>query len=154
MATAKPQLGRNPCMVDGRTSRKTYLVTAAHADIPTLNAVGVRKLGVNEFKFHLWPDARQLGLADYLNKNHSHRVYTRPAGQSMSAYTGVVLNRAETEKFLDHIKTLPFLTVAKREHIMEVLDGKSKASRLGYNPHTGFTETIGANGFGGYSDDE
>jgi hypothetical protein len=117
-----PQLGRNPCMTNGRTTVNTYLVVAVRNDVKAYNAIGVRKLGHDKFKFHLWPNARVLGVGSYLEENFPGRTYNRDAGYSATGYVGIVLSRAETEQFLDFIKTKDNLTVAKRQHIMQVLD--------------------------------
>lgn len=118
-----PMLGRNPCMVNGRTTTKSYLVAATRKDVKSYNAVGIKKIGGDRFKFHLWPNARALGLAAYLEERHPGAMYSRAAGMSACEYTGVVLDRSDTEAFLDYIKEKETLNVAKRQHIMDVLDG-------------------------------
>lgn len=117
-----PQLGRAPCMVNGRTTSKTYLVVAVKQTENGYNAAGIRKLGDNEFKWHFWPRANDFHVVEH--DKVRHKLYSRPAGRSVCAYEGVVTNKADTEILLDYLKCQPDLLTAPREQIFDALNGK------------------------------
>lgn len=128
-----PTLGMNPVMTNGRTTYNTYLVVAVRKEVKIYNAVGVRKLGNDEYKFHLWPSDRAVGAAAFIEENFPGRKYTRHAGLSATEYTGLVLNTAETEKFLDFLKSNENLLVAPRQQIMDLLNGNIKVETIIHN---------------------
>ncbi|KVR21748.1 hypothetical protein WK13_34995 [Burkholderia ubonensis] len=112
----KPRLSDQPVFVNGRTSTKTYLVVATKADTATYNAVGVRKLSEDEFKFHFWPSDAAFGIT-----LDSDVRYERGAGISAWSYTGAVLDKEKTIALIDQLRSLEGVNAAPRAHILEAL---------------------------------
>lgn len=118
----KPALGWAPCLVNGRTSEKTYLVVAVQATEDGYNAAGLRRLGENEYKWHFWPNANAFNLAEHrLVRN---KVYQRGAGQSVCAYDGLITDKEDTGTLLDFLKAQDGLMTAPRNQIFDALAGK------------------------------
>lgn len=129
----KPVLGRNPFFSNGRTTRLSYLIVAVKSTARGYNAVGIRKVGCDEYKFHFWPNAEVFGV------ELPHTSYSRDnGGLSHHAYVGCILDKNATKAMLDALKVCRGVTVAHRDHVMEVLD-----SNVQFDPTQHVTASMG-----------
>jgi hypothetical protein len=113
---SKPRISGKPVFVDGRTSSKSYLVVATRADVVTYNAVGVRRLGEDQYKFHFWPSDKDFGIT-----LDPEVRYERSAGQSAWAYVGAVLTRTKMIALIDALRAMDGINCAPRDHILTAL---------------------------------
>lgn len=113
-------LGSNPMFSNGRTSSRSYLVVAIRPNLTDPNAVGLKVVGHDQYKFHFWPNETTFNIT----LDPENRYVREDGGLSGLGYVGIVLSRAEAIECLDEIKKCRGVKVAHREHVMDVLDKK------------------------------
>jgi hypothetical protein len=112
------RLGTDPMFSNGRTTKRSYLVVAIRPSVTEPNAVGLKKIGHDHYKFHFWSNEKLFNV----ELDEQAKYYREDGGYSNLPYVGIMLNREETIALLDQIKSCRGVKVANRDHVMEVLD--------------------------------
>ncbi len=123
-----PTRGKAPVFLNGLSSTHTYLCIAVRNGDEEKKAVGVRRLGPNDYKLHFWPNAESFGVA----LGHQRYGLRHDGGDSMGPYEG---SRGDWDHVLDVMTQMEAhegTQVAPMDKVLEELE-------KGYTPSRHFT---------------
>jgi hypothetical protein len=114
-----PTRGKAPVFVNGLTTHNTYLVIGVRNGEEDYNAVGVRRVGSDEYKLHFWPNAATFGIKD---GDLGLNLYARgQKGESNGPYQGAVCNTETLGELLETLATFEGTSVAPKDKVQETL---------------------------------
>jgi hypothetical protein len=117
--------GKRPCYSDGLTSTKTYLIVASDTQFNGYNALGVRRLGPDQYKLHFWPHARAFKHSELFPQINLYR--RESGGCSRVPYDGAQVDQDTLMSVLKKLKKVKSMETAPQEFILGVL-------QRGFNP--------------------
>lgn len=123
---AVPSRGKAPVFLNGLTTSKTYLCIGVRNGEEQENAVGVRRIGDNDYKLHFWPDAKFFGV-----DIKAHRYGTRDGGYA-GQYEGSQGDWEHVQSVLEQLAQKEGTSVAPMDKVVEVLEA-------GFSPKRHFT---------------